>query len=344
MMSNTSRESQEKITITTVTISDIIQTLIFVFPTIYLFGAILLWGYLDDINLGGEFLLLLSSSRILLCFALVGIFFTVFTTAYLLYAPSLLKGILRDNDVYEKVRQHKYSKLVHIGLFLFPMTFLLALSWLDNKLWAWMLYLIFALVTGYLYSAYINKIAPKNVQTTIIKNNVKGISYGFLVVILTFFNFIPIMLITHLTKQLVEGDFQSFLVLFLLFFCYSSLAAALSLYESKKQLIGIISILFFCSILTVSRFSDVAINSAKLIGIGHYCTDIVLKEKAEIIPILRDKKIIESDSGFTLSNIYVRLHKHKDEYIISKTRDSTPQRVTYANILDVGFIKECPKN
>ena len=97
------------------------------FSIFYIFGALLLWQYLDVQGLRGEFSFLIASNNLLISFALLGMFAASIIVFYLFYAQSLLKSVMHDSSALSNKKSRRSFLCLHlIGYGLIIMN---ALTW-----------------------------------------------------------------------------------------------------------------------------------------------------------------------------------------------------------------------
>lgn len=313
------------------------------FSLFYLFGAALLWRYLKEQGLTGEFSLLLASNNLLMFFAFIGVLMGILLSFYFLYISSLLKTINKESLTL-KTKSKKVLFLTHcIGLFL-PAPIILFIKWASGDHFDVVfpsIIIVLLLILSYLFWKTNRELNSKK------EFREKGVSLsGYLVLIafITLINFMPLLIIISTINSIDRGsDLLSFMLLGIIFAVYVLIIVILSLAKPRVYTITVV-LLYIILMSFILVYSEVPNNAAKHVGIGNYCTDITLKKDATIIQTLRDKSFLDPDPSLTLSNVYVLLHKHKDEYIIAKNKEEKnvkPQRIPYANIEYSGFVNSC---
>lgn len=324
---------------------NMIITVISSFPFFYVFGALLLWQYLDMQNLRGEFPLLLASNNLLISIALLGVFAALIMLFYLLYAQYLLKSTLKTNNILINEKS-RYSLIGNHFFILFtPLFLLIAAKLVVNN--DWFVFIFCSLVypvIGYFYWCFLRRSTTKTKDDKkSFKEHLNVIPYTFLVVFLVFYNITPLLIIIKAVEKVVEGDQLSFIVLGLSFAFYSLFVAFLTVLNNRKHFMIAIAFMIIGLLIVVLKFSNVPLNTAKMIGLGHACVDLTLKEKASSEPFLKELNILSKEFPSKLTNVYVLLHKNKSEYIVSTGYGTPAQRIPYSDILNEGFLKGCPE-
>jgi hypothetical protein len=313
------------------------------FSLFYLFGAALLWRYLKEQGLTGEFSLLLASNNLLMFFAFIGVLSGVLLSFYFLYTASLLKHVTNKSWVFKGKPKNDLIRTHFLFLFLpTPIILILKVTTGDwfNVFFPIIVFILFCIFMKYFW----REIRAVKIIQLISDIEFNKAGYIAHIVFITLINFLPLLIIIKTVSSFSNNsDAFSFFLLAVLFALYVGVTILLSLEDTRRYMIMVV-LLNISLMLFVLIYSNVPNNTAKHIGIGNYCTDITLKKDATIIQTLRDKSFLDPDPSLTLSNVYVLLHKHKDEYIVSKKegkKGADAQRIPYANIEYSGFVNSC---
>lgn len=320
------------------------------FPLSYIFGASLLWRYLEMQGLREDFSLLIPSNNLLLSFAFLGGFATLMLVLYVSYAPIMLKESINDKIKLDS-KGKIYLMVLHSSAIFFPIFLLFSVSYFfkNNQYTFWLSLLIFPIM-GFLYLCLLkgNPFKIGNIRQ-LFTNLGNLLKYTVLVGFFVFYNTLPLLIfITIIEKTLEESpsllnEELAMYILVIIFLFYSVSIAFVSMQKKPNTFIAAtIIIIIICSSFFVVGYSNVPLNLARIIGIGHLCTELTLK-KTTIIP--ETLKELSNGAPSTLKNVYVLLHKNKDEYIVSTKYNSTDtaERIQYSDIKKRGFLKNCPE-